>query len=492
MNKLWPICLLAVAWSVGPAIPAWLDGALLGHGQTDLYPSVWGMWAFSKAQPGLPGHTPLLGFPEGMGFYYSSPLKGWLATLLLPWCDLVTTWNLLVVGARLATVLTTFAAARAWGFSTRGALAAAAVYGCSPFFQGYAVEGIAEGTDGWTLALWAWSIGAKRFRFSAIALALTLVSSWYLGMVGLLLTVLAMTHDRRAAWGLLGVFLAAPALVQFMGAFPGTSPLDPAVRAAMGASLAIPSPGWHDGLQPFAMNTYTGFIVLAAALSSRTRWTAVAAVPAFLSMGIGPLYDLPVAELVRFPYRWHAATLMLLAPAVAIAAERWRWGMLLPPLIVLEGLLLSPIEPIIPGASADIPPYVDAIDGPVLEIPGPVAMPPGIVNPSRARARYLLYHQTQHGQPSPWVPDFNSVGVGSSDGAQLLRALDGLDPLTGAPVSAEPPWQALAERGVYQVVIHPLLIGERRSAAAAQSLEAQGWTRTFSGPDAVIYTVTGR
>ena len=106
MRKVWPICILAVAWAVGPAIPALLASDLLGHGHTDLYPSVWGLWAFAEAQPGLPNRTDLLGFPQGMGYYYSSPIKGWLAALLLPIFSLPATWNLLVIAARLATVMT--------------------------------------------------------------------------------------------------------------------------------------------------------------------------------------------------------------------------------------------------------------------------------------------------------------------------------------------------------------------------------------------------
>ena len=93
MSRLWPICVLAVFWAIGPAVPALLEGQLIGHGHTDLYPSVWGLWAFANAQPGLPNQTPLLGFPDGMGYYYSSPLKGWVAAGLLSALDLPTTWN---------------------------------------------------------------------------------------------------------------------------------------------------------------------------------------------------------------------------------------------------------------------------------------------------------------------------------------------------------------------------------------------------------------
>ena len=487
MRKMWPICILAVAWAVGPAIPALLAGDLLGHGHTDLYPSVWGLWAFAEAQPGLPNRTDLLGFPQGMGYYYSSPIKGWLAALLLPIMSLPTTWNLLVIAARLATVMTSYGAARAWGLGQRGALAAAALYGCSPFFHGYAVEGIAEGSDGWTLALWVWAIGLGRFRLAAIPFALTLLSSWYLGMVALLLMCLAAIRERRALWSLLGLVYAAPALAQFVSAFPGTAPLETAVRAAMGAQLQIPTPGWRPGIQPFAINTYVGGVALVTALASRTRWVIAALIPAFLSLGVGPIYELPVAELVRFPYRWHAATLVLLAPAVAITADRWRWGALVAPLIVAEGLLFSPVEPILPGASATIPAYVDHINGPVLEVPGPVAMPPGQVNRSRGRARFLMYHQTAHRQPSPWVPDFNSVGVDGSVNEAHLETLSGLDRLTGVSPPAEIDWSAFATMGITHVAVHHLRLGKVRDDIAVSTLAAQGWKPAYRSRETSVY-----
>ena len=183
--------------------------------------------------------------------------------------------------------------ARAWGLGQRGALAAAALYGCSPFFHGYAVEGIAEGSDGWTLALWVWAIGLGRFRLAAIPFALTVLSSWYLGMAALLLMCLATVWERRVLWSFLGLVFATPALAQFVGAFPGTAPLETAVRTAMGAQLQIPTPGWRPGIQPFAINTYVGGVALVAALASRTRWVVAALIPAFLSLGWAPSMSCP-------------------------------------------------------------------------------------------------------------------------------------------------------------------------------------------------------
>lgn len=470
---------LALAWGVGPALPALLRGELLGHPHTDLYPSVWGLWAFAQAQPALPDHTALLGFPDGMGFYYSSPIKGWLATPLLPLLGLPATFDLLVVASRVATVLVAFLAGRAWGLGGAGALAAAAVYGCAPFFHGYAVEGIVEGTDGWTLALWAWAAGRGRHGLAAVALALTVLSSWYLGMAGCLLAVLATLRDRKAPLALLGLLLAAPALLRFAGAFPEAAPLDDAVRRMMGAHPGVPTPGLTEGLQPFAINTYVGWLVAGLAVWSRHPAALLAAIPAVLSLGAGPWYELPVLELVRFPYRWHAATLALLALAVGHGVERPpRLGGLAGPLIALEGLLLSPVEPIIPGADAAVPPLVAAIDRPVLDVPGPVAMPPGQPNPSRRRARYVLYWQHAHGQPSPWVPDFNSVGV-EVPADRVTAPLEAWDRIVSkaAPAALAPgAVAALADAGIGAVVLHRAELGDARLAALRDQLVAQGAT----------------
>lgn len=477
---------LALVWGVGPALPAMLRGDIIGHPFTDLFPSVWGLWAFVQDQPGLPNATMRLGHPDGMGYYFSSPIKGWLAWPLLPILGLTWTWNSLLIAARVGTVLAAFGAARAWGFGAKGALCAAAVYGTAPFFHGYAVEGIVEGTDGWTLAVWLWLLGAKRFRVAPLAFALVILSSWYLGMVGCLLLILAALHDRRAMWSAGGLVLAAPALAGFSGAFPGAAPLDESVRAMMGASLTIPTSGWQRGLQPFAMNAYVGWVVVGVAAWSRTRWALLAAIPAILSLGIGPIYDLPVAELVRFPYRWHAATLVLLAAAVATHADTLRWGRLLAWAIALEGWLLSPVEPILPSTRPDVPDIVTQIDGPVLDIPGPVAMPPGVVNRSRRRARYLMYEQTIHGQPTPWVPDFNSVGVTPSHRAQALEAIGRLDPLVSKTSPTTVPTEAIESLGVDLVQIHVSRLGQERAAAVQRALQQQGWQTDTEGHQRIL------
>ena len=199
--------ILAVAWALVPVFPALWSGDLIGHGLTDLFPSVWGLWWFVQEQPGLPTHCSQLGASEGMGFYYSSPIRGWLAWPILSTLGLTSTWNLLVVAARFATVLCAYGAARAWSLSHAGALTVAAVYGASPFFHGYTVEGIVEGQDGWALALYLWSLADRRRLLSGLALGLTLWTSWYAGATACVFGALL---GRRGWWSLWGVGLERP------------------------------------------------------------------------------------------------------------------------------------------------------------------------------------------------------------------------------------------------------------------------------------------
>ena len=480
---VWPAWLLAIAWGLLPALPALLRGDLLGHPYTDLYPSVWGLWLAAEQWPGIVAHTHQLAAPDGMGFYYSSPLKGWLAGLWMPWLGVGWTWNLLTVAARIATVGLFGHAARAWGLKGAGILVVAAALGCSAVFQGYAVEGIVEGTDGWPLALWAWAVGRERWGLSAVGLALCVLSSWYLGAVACLLVVFCALQNRRALLGLLGLLLAAPALWSFLGAFSGRPALDPAVRAAMGAIVVPEAPTlFVDGLQPFAISTYTGLLLGLAALGARSKVLLLALVPAILSVGVGPWYALPVLESLRFPYRWHLATLAVMALCAGQLADRQpgRVAWLLGPLIALETLLLARVEPVLPGAPMAVPSIYESVDSTILDIPGPVALPPGEINMSRPRSRWFLYAQTSHGQPTPWAPDFNSVGAAAAVNVHRSAVFEAVLPYDRV-VSTDPPpplppgtVDHMARAGIGWVMVHHGIFGLAEKARLRDELIEQG------------------
>lgn len=467
---------MALIWGLGPALPVLLRGELIGQPYTDLYPSVWGLWAFVQAQPGLPEYSAQLAAPQGMAFYYSSPLHGWLSTPLMGLLGVPATWNLGVVLARVATVLCAYGAGRAWGLRPAGALVAAAAYGCSPFFHGYAVEGIVEGLDGWTLAAFLWAFKARKDALAVGAFSLCLLSSWYLGAVACVLA--ALLGPRAWAQGIGGLLIALPGLAAFLSFAPEMAPLPPEIRAAMGTDLDLWTPGLAEGLNPFAKSSWIGFVLpicAAFALKERPWWGAAALLLFVLSLGIGPWFSAPPFSAIRFPYRFHAGTLVALGGLAGLTAQRWRFGAWLAPVIVLEGLLLSPIEPLLPGAPSAIDPVYTALDGEVmLDLPGPISVPPGEVNRSRPRARWFLYQQTAHGMGTPWAPDFNNVGVARSDGLDTLRALD---PLSGEPlpVSLEIP------ESVDWIVLHPEEL-HGRSGEARALLEQAGWHLERPGP----------
>lgn len=455
--------IIALLWAVLPAVPALLAGVVPGQPWTDLYPSVWGLDVFCAALPTWTTHTPRFGAPDGIGFYYSSPLHGLAGWPVWALWGPAAAYTATLLAARAATVLCAFGALRALGRAEVPALGGALLYGASPFFQGYAVEGIVEGTDGWALALWVWMVARDRRAAASVAFALCVVSSWYLGMVACLLAVAWGLRTRTAWWsGAWGLTLSAPFLVAFLGAFGGNLPLDPLVRTAMGAPLHWRAPGWMPGVQPFALTTWVGLstVVLAALAARRSPWLATGALGCFvLSTGVGPWWDAPVLELVRFPYRWHAGTLFCLAALISTLELRWRALYFLP---FVEGVLLSPIEPVLPAFELEVPAlYAEVEPTALLELPGPVALPPGKPNPSRPRARYLLMAQLRHGAASPWTLDFN--GIAHDRDAPWLASFRSWDPALDEPPAA-PDLAGARAAGVTQAMVHR---DEYRDAAPA-------------------------
>ncbi len=469
--------LLALAWGVLPAAPAIANGQLIGHGYTDLYMQVWGMWFLGDHWPLVPTHTTLFGFPDGMPIYAQSVWKGWVSGLLLPLLGVVGSYDLLTIVSRVLTVGVAFHAARAWGLRDGGATVAAAVFGASPYFQGYSVEGIGECMDGWPLALWAWAVARERTLASMVALACAVATSFYLGAAVCLLAVLAFPLRRKAPLSLLGVVLALPAILAFVHTLVGGTgaPLPSDVRAEMGAHLAFREPGSFSSLHTSANTTWVGLIALVLAAMSRSRLVWMALVPFALSFGGTPVYALPVFSMIRFPYRWHAATLAILGLAAGRGADRfgWRAGVVLALTIVAEGLALSPIEPILPGTDGTIPAIYGQATGPLLETPGPLVLPPGVENPSRPRLRYLAYFQTGHRQPSPWLLDLNGLMPGGPAALDFLQAWDPSSPTKPPDVPADLVAR-LRALGIADVMVQERELGKERARSLVDGLRAQG------------------
>jgi hypothetical protein len=473
--------LVSALWAIGPLLPALWAGQIPGSPATDLYPSVWGLTWFIEHQPGFPTWCTDIAAPNGMPFYYSSPIHGWvgwpIATLanFTGYNGAVWAYVGTLVLARAATVAFAWGALISLNADFWPALGGALLYGASPFFHGYAVEGIIEGTDGWALPLWVACVARERRAASAAALWLCILCSWYLGMVAVAGAVLWSVRSKTARVSLLGLVAAVPLLLAFGAMASGARPLADEVRIAMGLQPWLQKPGW-DQSNPFAITTWIGVTTPLIALfaARKNPWLAVGiALTLLLSTGWGPWYELPVLRSVRFPYRWHAGTLLLMAVLVARATSqggslaRFRWLALLP---WVEGYALSPIEPVLPGAAAKVSAIYDRVRGPLLlDLPGVVALPPGMVNPSRPRARYLMYAQLFHPAASPWVPDFNSVANAARPA--WLDSFAAWEPILdneGAPLDIEGARQA----GVTQILVHekelrgeaPLLLAALKSA----------------------------
>ncbi len=480
---------IAIAWGVLPAAPALAAGQLIGHGYTDLYSEVWAVWFVGTHAPLVPTHTTLFGFPEGMPLYVLALCKGWIAGLFLPWLGLIGTHDLLTLASRILTVGVTFHAARAWRLSDGASIVAAVVFGASPYFHGYAVEGIVEGMDGWPLALWAWAVARERILLSMAALGFAIVASFYLGAAACLLAVLAAPLRPKAPLSLFGIVLAAPAIGAFFGTLVGGTGVEipTAVRAAMGAHLSVQEPGSLPSFHWSANTTWTGVITLFLVATSRSRVALAALVPFVLSFGALPIYALPVFSLLRFPYRWHAATLAILALAAGRSVDgmRFRTAVLVALAIIAEGLLLSPIEPILPGADGSVPGIYANADGVLLELPGPLARPPGEFNPGRERFRYLAYFQTSHGRPSPWRFDVNGLFPGGPASLAFLQAWDPDAHVPLRPVPAD-----LVERlralGVDDVMLQTTVMGTKRAELLLEGLRAQGATQIANDGERVL------
>lgn len=471
-----------------PLLPAVIAGGVPGSPHTDLYPALWGLgWFADHVAEGLPTFAPELAAPAGMPFYFSSPLHGWAAAPLVPLVGVPASYTIGLVAARIATVLCAYGAGRALFLHPGAALVLAAVYGCAPYFHGHAVEGIIEGTDGWALALWVWMAARQRWAAAAGAAALVVLSSWYLAMAGLFVAVAVLPWRWRATASFFaGLAVVSPALIAFLSSFPAREPLDAAVRAAMGTSLDFwARPGVASGLNPFAKTSWIGLLApaLAAASFRRHPWLAAGTLVAWvLSLGIGPWWDLPGLQAVRFPYRLHAATLLglglLAARTLDDRSATLGRSAVIALAIVTEGLLLSPIEPVLPVAPIEVPASFRALEGKVvLSIPGPVAMPPGQVNPSRERARYVLYWGAVAGTRTPWAPDFNAVGAIGRE-APVLDAVRSWDPLTGRDPERFTV-EALRAAGIDAVVVHRDQLGELRAAKLREELN--DWIRAEEG-----------
>ncbi len=395
-------------------LPMW-NGELAGSPYTDLYPSVWSLWAteswWGQWNNGWFNH------PQGQQW---SPSTVFWGTLIIPLKGVVTLdalYNGCLLLNRLLTGWAFYLVGRSWGKNHHSGLLWMTIIGMNPMMHGFAVEGIIEGTQLWPLGFWLWSIREKRWTKSVFFGSLIVVSNWYWTLCWSVLSIILGFTERNVWWTLcLSLGLTLPWTLHFLD-IQGQSPkLDPDIYQAMGMSLSIPTPNILTPPNPFAISTYTGWTVctlLLVALWKRTNsvgW-GILGLGLILSMGFPWMQNVPVLGSMRFPYRMHLLTLVGICIILSqlFSEQKYtgshQWWILIP----LEFMLLSPVDWQIPSSPSKSPDYTAMIDDVVLELPGPLVREPGEIDPSRPRGKYLQYHQTFYGQPSPWTLGFNGL-----------------------------------------------------------------------------------
>lgn len=480
----WLLGLGLAALAVGPALVA---GEAPGHGLTDLWPAIWAFDEAARAFPGVVTHTERLAAPAGMAVWLAAPLKAWLFAPFTLAFGAIPSFSLALGAARAATVGLAAWAARGAGRGPAGQWAFAIAAGAAPFWWGPAWEGIVEGVDGWALFLYLGAEARRRRGLAAAALGLCALSSWYLGAIAVFWLLVAAVADRRALRAAPGLLLAAPALLAFLHAFPGVGADVPGLHAAMG-SLHPPEPPFWARAAPavFGRSPWPGplpcLLAVAAALRSRraTLLLGAAVLAAVLSTGRGPWWAFPVLDWMRFPDRFLGAALVGVAAAAAravdaLAATHPGRARLLLVLLLADALLLAPQPPALPaGGRPDTTLLSGLPPGAILlDLPGPLSLPPGAPNGSRARARAVLGAQLGTTLRSPFAPDFN--GLAAADG--LPGAPFGADPLLpGAPAAIPPDLIAEGrQRGIHAVRVRGAELGRRRAADLEQALSSNGF-----------------
>ena len=220
---------------------------------------------------------------------------------------------------------------------------------------------------------------------------------------------MAVFFKREALWSLLGLLLVGP-LNLFLMAWPEVQPCSQDIAEQMSLSV-------QNFQAPFWMETsilgLTGSLSLVAVffvLKQNSLKMAFLIPSVLLSMGF--CHELPIFNLMRFPYRWHLTTLVVLCALLAPLIKNRMW---IGWLIFVEQMLLSPLSPMLPYSKTTVPDLYDSVDRPLLHIPGPYAQPAGQRNSSRRRAAEFLLAQVQHKQPLLNRGDFNGLESNSDN-----------------------------------------------------------------------------
>ena len=398
-------------------LPALIDGQIAGSPLTDLYPSIWSLWATEGWW--FNWQTNWLNSPTGQQWTPSCIVLGTLIIPLKPFISMASLYNTLILISRLLGCISFYMAGKAFGRTHTSGMLWMLVVAMSPMIHGFAVEGIVEGTQIWPLGFWLWSLKMKSPKATIAFAGLIILSNWYWACTwGIIQCLRLWKKPEELNLLILPIFLTAPLWASFL--YQNNSyPIHSDVLRAMGFRFVLPTPNFLSPSNPFAHSTYVGWVLTGWVLwiwKNHTVKTGLQLVVVgfVLSIGMSWMQYFPVLSSIRFPYRLHLLTLIGLCIWIGANVSEGRSNRMILWLILLEQMTLSPIDWIIPSASSEYPDYTSKIDGPVLEIPGPLVRAPGTINPSKPRLRYLLYNQTKHAQPSGWKLGFNGLQTESN------------------------------------------------------------------------------
>ena len=378
----------------GPADP-WLNGDLNG--------GWWLWWALTTDEPWT-----LLGWPTGvhaLAPVIPNPLDMQLYALLLGE-PTVLAWNLVQLGHLLALVVAAYALAVTAGATPLAAATGASLLAASPVLLHEIAGGRPSSLVAWpgVLALLflvrgrSWRDGVAAGAFAALQ---GVAYAWH----GLALIVVGLPLVRNlrvtAVAAGIGAALVAPYLAWLLDGL-GDVPQD---RPAAGYT-ALPLAGlWGEGGVPARFRVHP-LLFPAALLGLRggARFLVAGVLGLLLAIGPAPTWDLgdpvavgpwawvawllPEAARLHHPVRATLLVLPVLAVALALGVDRFRWRRLTAGLLLVASgwTAQGMFEATTFAQSPEIPGADTSLDGPTVDLLG-------------MRGRTALSLQTVHGQP---------------------------------------------------------------------------------------------
>jgi hypothetical protein len=392
-------------------LDALLSGDIVGSRFTDLYPSVWSLWATESWWGTWTNQW--ANYPEGQPWSPSTLIWGTAIIPLKEWLPIHTLYNTSLAFNRILGCLSFYMAGKAFGKQHSSGLLWMVTIAMNPLIHGFAVEGIFEGTQLWPLGFWIWAVHTHHYRSATLFGSFILLTNWYWSLCwGLLGVVLG--RKESPIWKSMGlsILLCSPWIWHFTQIANSTVSITPELYRAMGFQFGIPVPNLFTPTNPFSQSNYIGWIVVGiygySMFHKQHRQSILIVAMGFiLSLGLSFLQDFPIIGSMRFPYRLHLLT--LIGICIGYSTQQLHFTKWIAFGIVLEFTLLSSIDLNIPKSPSSMPEYVSQITGPILELPGPLNRQLGTINPSKPRMRYLQYYQTKHQMPSGWGLDFNGL-----------------------------------------------------------------------------------